>query len=542
MKRRELLGKMAVMTSGGVLMATVPGKANENSERYPYSDVTVSKAGQHVIFASQTGAKLDSNVHTGGGTDDTAILQSVLDKSKESGSLYLVMDGAALVRGLDIHSNTTIECLNPSCGFFMAAQSNRAIIRNANPKMTDGRPDKNITLLGGTYNHNCKEQVHNYIDKNRNSSAFGKEVWVIGMEFYGVENFTMRDVTIRNQRTFALLMANWFRVTIENIFIDLPDHADSQNQDGLHFWGPGQFLTMKNIQGRSGDDFIALAPDENDLVSDITDVLIDGVILDNADQGIRLLSRNEGRLDRIIIKNVTGTYRSFGFYINPWFNDGNGGNFGNIVFDTIDLRQSEPNYHYTPPMLFRLGGRIESLTLRNIYHHKPSDNRSVLDIGWPGVQKDNSDPETFIKSLLVDGLHIFETDEKSSDASYIKVMGHVENLIVRNVEIRRDENIPIKGCLIETTIGTRGAPGIKNLFMTNILANRMNCLISHKEGEIDSIQVSNIMCSDMGDAFLAADRDIGQMNSSSVFGVRLISVKSKGKIKYSHNDSPFYQK
>jgi hypothetical protein len=314
---------------------------------------------------------------------------------------------------------------------------------------------------------------------------------------------------------------------MENIFIDLPDHADAQNQDGLHFWGPGQFLSMKNIQGRSGDDFIALAPDENDNISSITDVLIDGVILNNADQGIRLLSRDDGRLDRVIIKNVTGTYRSFGFYINPWFKGAKGGNFGNIVFDTIDLRQSEPNYKYTPPMLFRLGGRIESLTLRNIYHHNPSDNRSILDVGWPGLQTEFSYSDTVIKSLLIDGLHILESNEKSSDASYIKVTGQVVSMVIRNVEIVRDASMSQNGCLIETIKPTAN---IKDLFISNVVVNRMKNLISHKNGKIDTVQISNILSSEMDDAIINTDQDIRQINASAVFGTKLISENSKGKI------------
>ena len=527
MKRRELLGKMAVMASGTVLSGSVPSKSNEKPDNKTGSEGAKELPGHYVIFASQAGAKLNSDVHTRGGTDDTPILQSILDKVKESGTLHLIMDGASFITDLNIHSNTTIECLNPSCGFFLGPQSNRAVIRNANPRMQGNRLDKNLTLIGGTYNQNCKDQLHHYIDQNKDSSAFGKEVWVIGMEFYGVENILMRDVTIRNQRTFGMLMANWFRVTMENIYIDLPDHADFQNQDGLHFWGPGQFLSMKNIQGRSGDDFIALAPDENDHVSNITDVLIDGVILENADQGIRLLSRDDGRLDRVIIKNITGTYKSFGFYINPWFKGAKGGNFGNIIFDTIDLRQSEPNYNYTTPMLFRLGGRFESLTLRNIYHHNPTDNRSIIDIGWPGLQTEFSYSETFIKSLLIDGLHIIESDEKSSDASYIKVIGQVENMVVRNVEIVRDADMPQKGCLIETTKDTAK---IKNLFLYNIIVNRMNTLLSNKKGDLDTIQVNNILSSEMGDAIIFTDRNIRQLNASAVFGTRLISPESGGKI------------
>ena len=69
------------------------------------------------VYAS-TVAVLDSNVRTGGGTDDTAALQAVLDRAREEGGIHLIMDGAALVTQLVVYSNTTIECLNQDCGFF----------------------------------------------------------------------------------------------------------------------------------------------------------------------------------------------------------------------------------------------------------------------------------------------------------------------------------------------------------------------------------------------------------------------------------------
>ena len=65
-----------------------------------------------IVLASELGAHLDSDVTLGGGTDDTEILQKFLDTAPEKGSIRLVMDGAALVRGLRVHSNTTIECMN----------------------------------------------------------------------------------------------------------------------------------------------------------------------------------------------------------------------------------------------------------------------------------------------------------------------------------------------------------------------------------------------------------------------------------------------
>ena len=85
-----------------------------------------------------------------------------------------------------------------------------------------------------------------------------------------------------------------------------------------------------------------IGPDELDETSSIEDVLVDGVFLDDADQGIRMLTTGSGRLDRVTVRNVSGTYRSFGFFLNPWFPKATYGNFGNIFFENIDLRQTAP--------------------------------------------------------------------------------------------------------------------------------------------------------------------------------------------------------
>ncbi|MCF7761847.1 MAG: hypothetical protein K9M98_15205, partial [Cephaloticoccus sp.] len=251
-----------------------------------------------IIHASQAGARLDSNVHTGGGTDDTAILQKALDTALEYGGVHLIMDGAALISSLHVASNTTIECLNADCGFYQAAKSDCAILINANPSATEIM-DRNISLLGGTYNQNCRQQAHHVPAEVHYTKA---ERIVVGLSFFGVENLLVRDVTVRNQRTFAFLISNWLKVTMENIRLELPDFIEGGNQDGIHVQGPGRFLVLRNIQGRTGDDFIALNGDEESngeqswfhpccTVGPITDVLVDTLMVDDAAQVVRILSR-----------------------------------------------------------------------------------------------------------------------------------------------------------------------------------------------------------------------------------------------------------
>ena len=427
------------------------------------------------IYASQSGAVLNSDVYKGGGTDDTDALQAILNQALRLGRLHLVLDGAALIsKSLKIHSNTTIECPDKSCGLFLADGSDCSVVRNANFDFTTIR-DRNITLLGGVYNNNSPGQVHHR--EGEPESEFISN-WVFAMEFNGVEHVLMRDVTIANQRTFAMNMANWKYVTLENIHIDRRERADYQNQDGLHFWGPGRFLTIRNIRGNSGDDFIALAPDEHDRKSSIEDVLIQGVQLEEADQGIRLLVCGEGKLDRVIIRDVTGTYRSYGFIINPWA-EGEGvrryGNYGNIVFDTIDLRPMKNNYSYCQPFLFKLGGNVESVTFKNIYQHTPEFNHQMFILGgsFVGDQPETSEMPTNIGRVIVDGLYIDERCEQAIPESYFLIRSKVDLLSIKDVILRRRGVGDAKrGSLIKIDGGT-----LEELRQINISADCLETIV-----------------------------------------------------------------
>lgn len=444
------------------------------------------------VYASSV-AVLDSNVHTGGGTNVTRQLQGVLDLAKTEGGIHLIMDGAALVSGLILHSNTTIECLTKDCGFFLDDHSNCAIVTNAD---YDKKVIRNrcISLLGGTYNHNAKSQEHHTVtaQPGLGDGLDDSEHLTMALEFYGVQYLTIKDITIRDQRSWAAVICNWRHVVVENVHIDLQQHMPGQNQDGLHFWGPGQFLSIKNLSGRTGDDILAIAPDEFDQESSITDVEVDGVFMDNVDQGIRLLSRNKGRLDRLTIRNVTGTYKSFGFYIHPWFHDAYGA-YGQILIENVDLRQTEPNYHYTNPFLFRIGGDIESLTLKNICHHFPSDSRPIAEIGIPFINgKANREKGSgqHMNTIVIDGLHILEEGSAATaGAEYVKVVGPVDNLILKNITaIRKADALCGKIVTFDKETGSAG-----NLLMEGIFCKGYECF-AETNGKATDTYCFNTVC------------------------------------------------
>ncbi|MCL1792587.1 MAG: hypothetical protein FWG34_01830 [Oscillospiraceae bacterium] len=443
-----------------------------------------------LFYASRCGATLNSDVYGGGGDDDTEILQSILDKAAVLGRVHLVLDGAARIsKSLKIHSNTTIECPDKSCGLFLSGGSNSSLVRNANFASGESEiADRNITLRGGVYNHNSPGQLHHREEKSEHQFISN---WVFAMELYGVEHVLLQDVTIANQRTFAMLMMNFKYVAMENIHIDRRERMDFQNQDGLHFWGPGRFLTLRNIYGNVGDDFIALAPDEHDLKSSIEDVLIDGIHLEEADQGIRMLSCGGGRLDRVVVKNVSGTYRSYGFIINPWGEMSSRGCYGNIVFDSVDLRPMKNNYDYSPPFLFKLGGNIESLALKNIHHHRPEHSHAFLIAGGDYMQDKPETPErpTKIGRLEIRGLCIDETKQSAVEDAYIRIKSKIESLSVEDVYFSRSKDLS-GGTFIKIEDGA----SVEDLQIVNAtLPSSLERTIDSKPNEIKRLKIGNML-------------------------------------------------
>ena len=111
-----------------------------------------------ITYYASDYAALDSDVRAGGGTDDTAAIQGILDRALEH-PVHLVMDGAALVGGLIFHSNTTIECLNQSCGFYLKDHVSMPLLQNSRQDFYEIKTE-NVCLYGGTYNFNCLHQEH----------------------------------------------------------------------------------------------------------------------------------------------------------------------------------------------------------------------------------------------------------------------------------------------------------------------------------------------------------------------------------------------
>lgn len=391
-----------------------------------------------IIVASQAGARLDANFQSGGGSDDTAALQRALDRARDGLPLHLMIDGVASVSGLDVHSNTTIECLAGG-GFYLRDHSDRALLRNG--KRSRGEVlDHHIRIVACSFNGNREGQqkVGSFHEPGgkpyRSPRQEPDGTYKSLLQFFGAEHLSIERVTLFNSRAFGVWIANATDITLRDVQIDsnmppfpqglAPKEAaafiDSirSNTDGLHFNGPIHALTVDGLRLRTEDDGIGL--NANDMGVDdmtrtnemgpyvgqgpITDVNIRNVMFLDSLQGIRLLATNQ-RMDRVHIADVSGTIRHRAIIISHYYNplrSPNLGNFGAISFDHVTLTpESFYNWRILYPQayeaiadrpwiwdqdeeglvpVFSINASIESLSLTNVFV-RAIDDRPIIRIG-----------------------------------------------------------------------------------------------------------------------------------------------------------------
>ncbi len=288
---------------------------------------------------------------------------------------------------------------------------------------------------------------------------------------------------------------------MENIHLELPDFIHAGNQDGIHLQGPGQFLILRNIQGNTGDDFIAINADEEicgeknffhpcATTGPVSDVLVDTVMVDDAAQILRILSR-QSLVDRITVRNISGHYRSFGFYLSAWDyrNKGLQGHFGSMLFENIDVRQTKANYTYTEPFLFRISGRHKSLMLKNINYFDPTDDRYIVYIEGESDIPDIGTTPADVQSLLIDGLHIQDDGPTQQSRPYVLVKGYVRHMMIRNSEIFGKSQ---KTAVLVATDGELAK--IDQLVLSGITAEKSIRLIEDRVKKITDYQTNHLVC------------------------------------------------
>lgn len=377
-------------------------------------------ATEYFIRASEVGAVLNSDLMAGGGTDDTTVLQAALDRAAGGRAVHLIVDGVALVHGLNVYGNSTIECINGG-GLYLKDGSSRAIIRNVH-RSREEVIDQHIAVRGCFLNGNRAKQPGPHLDKepsDNNKEADG--TYIAGLQFFGVNYLTIEDVTLWNIRAYGANIANGTRIDIRNVTVDHgapPDvGVEYLNTDGLHFSGPLQYITIDGAKLRTGDDGIAFTADDgytDDLKASnelgpytgqgpILDVTVSNVQFMDTLFGFRFLSKTH-RIDRVVISNVTGTLKGLRLAIFSSFMGPGSGDIGSIEINNANVDRSGDaklvsqfidafKQHHNEiaqsvydeensgiPTFFNVNCNIENLTVKN-FRTKVSDERAIIRIG-----------------------------------------------------------------------------------------------------------------------------------------------------------------
>lgn len=343
--------QMAAQTALGLgSLSTISPTGTADSSHYLRGDgvwATINTS-SNIVYAS-TVAVCDSNIDTGGGTDDTAALQAVLDSAGTLGGICLVMDkGCCAITQLVIRfSNTAIKAL-PGCGFFQISNTNKTMLFvNLSPLWSDPYPTTQLTniVIEGIWNMNGANQ-----DSRENDPDYPYYPSIraanFGFWISQVDGIRLENVTIRNPVYFAYVFdtINNFEILHCKEIVDNGTNTGTNHHDGLHIWGATNGIVY-DYEGNGDDDQLALNTDEgvdihyaavpldNRYPADtslgaISNVTFQDIFFNNSANGIRFygLGRASTVVSNIVFRNIHGNITNVDMQTS-------GATLSNILFD-----------------------------------------------------------------------------------------------------------------------------------------------------------------------------------------------------------------
>jgi len=341
-----------------------------------------------VYVSAISGIHQNSNLSTGGGTDDTSLIQTVLSASYPTG-LNLIVDGVSLITGLNVSSNTTIT-VNANCGFYLKSSSNREAIANAHKVGGNlaNIVDTNITLTG-TGEINC-----NYSGQTGTSMATKEPM--CGVAFKGVNGLTLGGgLFIYNSASYLVDICCCENVVVNSMTLTQAAGRTTDGMDCLDLRGPCNNVAISNITASSGDDvfgFNSIDYDNgtpgsanfgpyDDLGGNINNITVSNIIfvpyssVSLFGNGISCYSNNQFasyEVSNLSISNLSGALQDY--VVSLQRNPGGGplGSTGAGLYSNISVTNSsvEP---YGIPLSAHVGstaylvdGTVDVLTLTNV--------------------------------------------------------------------------------------------------------------------------------------------------------------------------------
>ena len=148
---------------------------------------------------------------------------------------------------------------DPTCEIRLKPGSNTCMVRNQNmvgfadqAAPEDTQPDTNITIEGGIWTtlNFTKDANGNHRGHSAKQNPVPGTHGVILL--HNVRGATVRNVTVRQSRPFAIHLGNIRDFTIDGLTLD------RHGRDGVHVDGPASDGTIRKVSGDSHDDPVSL--------------------------------------------------------------------------------------------------------------------------------------------------------------------------------------------------------------------------------------------------------------------------------------------
>ncbi len=149
---------------------------------------------------------------------------------------------------------------DPDTEIRLKPSTNTCMVRNEHivgfadrPVPADTKPDTNITIEGGIWT-TLANGVKDNNGNQRGSSS--KKAPVHGTHgvilLHNVRHATVRNITVRQSRAFAIHLANVSDFTVDGVTLD------RHGRDGVHVNAPASHGIIRRVSGVSHDDTVAL--------------------------------------------------------------------------------------------------------------------------------------------------------------------------------------------------------------------------------------------------------------------------------------------
>ncbi len=193
-----------------------------------------------------------------GHTDDYEAIQRTLDEGR-GGVVEIPAGIYRVTRTLRIHSGTELRADADAhivhCGSLPKHEGDHLLTND-----DGGAISENIVIDGGVWDGNFDG-----VNNTKPDDLFAPHVWSGAMlNFVGVRNLTLRNMTLINSVVFYVRMARLDGFLIEKIRFGA--RRLSFNQDGLHFGGECRNGIVRDIEAydrETNDDMIALNADDS---------------------------------------------------------------------------------------------------------------------------------------------------------------------------------------------------------------------------------------------------------------------------------------